>query len=162
MQSDHFVPVNAKPTRLPSHEQSGNPPLLDHIWFNSLCKYSLGMFSIDITDYWPTFIRISFSVKCTEKIKLNVRSHSATDVTKFMEALANKSFIISNPSEVFQQTEQLNWWVTTVHKNSRLTADILASTKMILNVTLQNWTHFRGREQSIRQLAWHKNRNSLN
>jgi hypothetical protein len=105
MQSLHFLPTITKPTRFPSNEQSGYPSLLDHIWFNSLCSYSTGIFSLDITDHCPTFFQIYIPAELDEKIKLTFRYHSPANVDKFIDALTNSSFDFCDSGNINYQTE---------------------------------------------------------
>jgi exonuclease III len=105
MQSLHFLPTITKPTRFPSNEQLGVPSLLDHIWFNSLCSYNTGIFSIDITDHCPTFIKIHIPIEPNEKIKLTFRIHSPANVNNFIDTLSKSPFNFSDPEHVNEQTE---------------------------------------------------------
>ena len=115
MQSLNFLPTITKPTRFPIDDQPGNPSLLDHIWFNSICKYCTGILSIDITDHCPTFIKICIAVPPKEKVKLEFRQHSAVNVENFIGRLMNRTFDFSDPFNVCHDTDSFIHSINTLY-----------------------------------------------
>ena len=57
MQSNHFIPSNNKPTR-GIHVTNFRSILLDHIWLDFPTQFVSGEVLSDITDHFPTFVRI--------------------------------------------------------------------------------------------------------
>ena len=90
MYSHAFIPHITKPTRFPPQNANIDPSLLDHIWFNSLLDCQGGIFTLELSDHLPCFLRIPIvGPESDNKIRLSFRSHSAANLHNLLRSLSN-------------------------------------------------------------------------
>ena len=89
MQSLSYIPRITKATRFPSVNDNCSPSLLDHIWTNTLMRFSSGIITEDMTDHCPVFIGLPSNVNSTDKIKLTFCVHQPENLSKFKHKLGD-------------------------------------------------------------------------
>ena len=89
VQSLGFFNLIVKPTRFcPSNNSA--PSLLDHIWLNSTRYCKSGIFSIDISDHCPVFLKffVENETPPEQKIKITFRNKSCRNRESFKRAVS--------------------------------------------------------------------------
>ena len=105
MYSQAFIPHISKPTRFPPQGANINPSLLDHIWSNCFLDCRGGIFTLELSDHLPCFLRIPINnAESNEKVKLSFRSHGIANLNRFVECLSEVNWVtilIGDASENF-------------------------------------------------------------
>ena len=84
MYSHSFVSFITRPTRF---RENNAPSILDHIWGNHLSFFSSGIVLYDLTDHYPTYIRIPFFKKTIETTTIKFRNFSQSQNNVFSNFL---------------------------------------------------------------------------
>ena len=107
MQSLSYIPLITKATRFPNTEETGTPSLLDHVWTNSLKRFSSGIIAVDLTDHCPVFLNLPVHVCIDKKIKLTFRVHSPTAIEEFKGKLRDWLEYVSFEVDINTLTEEI-------------------------------------------------------
>ena len=89
LQAYNLIPTIRDPTRYPPNLNLEQPSLLDHVWVNFFNFSASGILDFDITDHSPIYIIVDRPIPDNNKVKLNFRDQSKTNLDAFCLDLEN-------------------------------------------------------------------------
>ena len=103
-QSYHFFPLITLPSRITDHSST----LLDNIWTNMIVEFESGLFTLDITDHFPTFVLFKLNLEKNENSLIDVqfRDFSNQNMTNFKNDILNTNWDFIDDTNVNRVSEE--------------------------------------------------------
>ena len=88
--SYHLLPLITLPSRITDHSST----LLDNIWTNMIVDFKSGLFTVDISNHFPTFVMLNLNLEKNKNTLIDIKFRDFTNenMTNFKNAIINTNW----------------------------------------------------------------------